>query len=172
MTRGNAWAGRFATVCCAAILAIAGILPVALSAVPADARPHAIAHEPAAAALAGSGIHLAQYGAGPRGHSRRRAQSIEGRRPRQRRQPDAFYGLMTPNFGRPNDCLRPRQIRGNLQSQGWWDFHGLRRVGEHIVVRARRPNGAVYQLRIERCSGRVAAARPLNGNGGYRLWAR
>jgi len=161
-----------ATVCCAAILAIAGILPVALSAVPADARPPEIEYEPAAAALAVSGVGVAQYRSEPRGHSRRRAQAIEGRRPRQRRQPDAFYGLMTPNFGRPDDCLRPRQIRRNLQSQGWWDFHGLRRVGEDFVVRARRPNGAVYQLRVERCSGRVAAARPLDGNGGYRLWAR
>jgi len=146
-------------------------LAIGLSGAPADARPPESEREPAAAALAGSGVRVDLYGSGPQGQIRRRAQAIE-RRSRQRRRPDAFHGLMTPNFGRPNDCLRPRQIRSNLQRQGWWDFHELRRVGDDFVVRARRPNGAVYQLRVKRCSGRVAAARPLDGNGGYRLWAR
>lgn len=79
---------------------------------------------------------------------------------------------MTPGFGARGDCRAPRQIRRRLKRQGWWDFHGLRRVGKDFAVRARRPNGTVYQLRLERCTGRVLEARPLSGDGGHRLWAR
>jgi hypothetical protein len=103
----------------------------------------------------------------PRAH---RSQPISERR--RRRAPDAFRGLMTPGFGAGGDCRAPRQVRRRLQRQGWWDFQGLRRSGEDFVVRARRPNGTVYRLQIQRCSGQVLEATPLNNGDGPNLWAR
>jgi len=103
----------------------------------------------------------------PRAH---RSQPISERR--RRRAPDAFRGLMTPGFGAGGNCRAPRQVRRRLQRQGWWDFQGLRRSGENFVVRARRPNGTVYRLRIQRCSGQVLEATPLNNSDGPNLWAR
>ena len=89
-----------------------------------------------------------------------------------RQRPNALRGLMTPGFGFQRGCQRPPQIRTQLKRQGWWDFHGLRRSGENVAVRARRPNGTVYQLTIERCTGRVLKARPVEEGRGLRLWAR
>ncbi len=147
------------------------LLLTLFSASMADARAQVRAAEPSIGERADGGYTLAQYA--PRAQQRQpRGRPINEGRGRLRRQPDAFRGLMTPGFGASGDCRMPREIRRNLQQQGWWDFHGLRRAGDDFVVRARRPNGAVYQLRIEGCRGQVIDAEPLGGGGGDRLFAR
>ncbi len=91
---------------------------------------------------------------------------------RMQRRPDAFHGLMIPGVEAGRECLGPQQIRRRLKRHGWWDFHGLRRAGDDFLVRARRPDGTLYQLRIEGCGGQVLKAAPLDRDGGRRLWAR
>lgn len=163
MTRHNAWGGTLG--CFAAVLAVASVIALAPEAGAQIGAPGQ------AIEARGGAYTLVQQRPGLRQRGLRRNRPISERR-RLRRPPDAFRGLMTPGFGARGDCLRPRQIRRRLKRQGWWDFHGLRPAGDDFVVRARRPNGAVYQLTIEGCRGRVVEARPLNGDGGQRLWAR
>lgn len=118
-----------------------------------SARPDLVA--PPAAARTGEGVYL-------RRAWQRTAQRI----------PEPFQGLMVPELRR-NACQPPAQIHGRLKRQGWWDFHRLRRSGDHFVVRARRPNGTAYELRLDGCSGRVLEANRLNGERqGHRLWPR
>jgi len=87
--------------------------------------------------------------------------------------PDALQGMVVPRLRASRACKRPREMRRRLKRQGWWDFRGLRRAGGDFVVRARRPNGAAYQLKIDGCSGRVLGAIRMNGERrGYRVWPR
>ena len=86
---------------------------------------------------------------------------------------DALQGMMVPRLKASPTCKRPREVRRSLKRQGWWDFSGLRRAGGDFVVRARRPNGATYQLKIDGCSGRVLGAIRMNvERRGYRVWPR
>lgn len=162
-----AWRRGLALLCAAGTLAL---FPVAAPASARDAYP--LPGKPAVTAEAGLDFRIAQYR--PRlGVPRAgRIRPIDKRRRRLRKRPNAFRGLMTPSFGAQGNCLAPAQVRRRLKNQGWWDFRGLRRAGKDFVVLARRPNGTVYQLRLERCTGHVLKARPLSGEGGHRLWAR
>jgi len=92
---------------------------------------------------------------------------------RLRQLPDVFQGMMVPGFQRGQECKAPPQIRRRLKRQGWWDFSGLQRSGDDFLIRARRPNGIAYQLKIDGCSGRVLQAIRLDGGRrGYGLWPR
>lgn len=58
-------------------------------------------------------------------------------------------------------CAPRAAIRDRLYGEGWHDFREVdvrRRVS---VVDARRPNGLLYRLSIDRCSGDVVSAHPL-----------
>jgi hypothetical protein len=66
------------------------------------------------------------------------------------------------------DCLTRRGLRTNLISQGWRDLRGIAADPDVIGLTASRPNGLVYHLKIDRCSGVILAAYLLDqgGNGG------
>ena len=81
-----------------------------------------------------------------------------------------------PPYGRPprysNDDARPGYggqcvprdvIRDRLTRHGWHDFHDGALRGNVAVVRARRPSGRLFELTIERCSGEIVSAYPLEG---------
>lgn len=60
------------------------------------------------------------------------------------------------------DACVPREVvRHRLRADGWQDFDLPEPRGAHVVVDARRPNGRLFSLRIDRCSGEVVLARPL-----------
>ena len=59
-------------------------------------------------------------------------------------------------------CLPRHEIRRRLQNDGWGDFHELELRGETASVRARRPNGELYDLRVDRCTGAIVHARPFD----------
>jgi hypothetical protein len=70
--------------------------------------------------------------------------------------------------GRPSSkysdkgCVRSEEVRDRLTSLGWRDFHSGKAVTSSTVkLRARRPSGRLFELRLDRCSGRILEARPL-----------
>lgn len=64
-----------------------------------------------------------------------------------------------PPRGEPYGCV-PREVaRAALERQGWMDFHNLQLAGQYVHLRARRPNGAVFELTLDRCSGQVLDRR-------------
>ena len=56
-------------------------------------------------------------------------------------------------------CVPPHHVRARLLSQGWHVFTDLQLRGEVAFVQARHPNGRVYELQVERCTGFVIEAR-------------
>jgi hypothetical protein len=56
-------------------------------------------------------------------------------------------------------CLPRHEIRRRLLDDGWSDFHNLEVGGATAAVRARRPNGDLYDLRVDRCTGAIVHAR-------------
>lgn len=58
-------------------------------------------------------------------------------------------------------CLPHEEIRRTLMDDGWRDFRDLEFRDDTAVVRARRPDGRPYALKIDRCSGDIVHARPL-----------
>jgi hypothetical protein len=71
--------------------------------------------------------------------------------------PNKFSGV-TP----PGKCVRSEEVRDRLTNLGWREFHAGQPVNENIVtLRARRPNGRLFELTLHRCSGQIVDARPL-----------
>jgi hypothetical protein len=66
------------------------------------------------------------------------------------------------------ECLTRRGLRANLINQGWRDLRGIAADPDVVGLTATRPNGLVYRLKIDRCSGVILAAYLLDqgGNGG------
>src|SRR5688572_25936101 len=50
-------------------------------------------------------------------------------------------------------CLPRHEVRRRLLDDGWRDFHDLEFRGATAAVRARRPNGDLYDLTVDRCTG-------------------
>lgn len=60
-------------------------------------------------------------------------------------------------------CLPREAARANLERQGWHDFHNLQPGADVVHVRARRPNGALFDLTLDRCTGQILDRRYLAG---------
>jgi hypothetical protein len=58
-------------------------------------------------------------------------------------------------------CLPRREIRRRLRDDGWGEIHDLELKSDVAILRARRLNGELYDLRIDRCTGAIVHARPL-----------
>ena len=78
-------------------------------------------------------------------------------------------------FGR--DCVPRRVIHARLRDDGWYDFRNLDIRGSVAVVTARSPSGRRFDLTVNRCSGDIVDAHPLQGRrdrdyayGGRRSW--
>ena len=63
--------------------------------------------------------------------------------------------------GYANRCVPRAEIKHRLLRQGWHDFHDPDPRGDLASVRARRPSGRLFDLTIDRCSGEIVSARPL-----------
>jgi hypothetical protein len=63
------------------------------------------------------------------------------------------------NDGRTaGNCLPRHVIRDRLESRGWHDFHDPQVAGNVAHIRARRPNGRLFDLTVDRCTGEVLQA--------------
>ncbi len=60
-------------------------------------------------------------------------------------------------------CAPRELVKEQLYRDGWRDFHDGDPRGAFATVRARRPNGRLFELTLERCSGQVVRAEPLEG---------
>jgi hypothetical protein len=59
-------------------------------------------------------------------------------------------------------CISHHEIRRALVNEGWRDFQDLELRGDVAKVEARRPDGRSYALKVDRCSGEIVHARPLD----------
>jgi hypothetical protein len=58
-------------------------------------------------------------------------------------------------------CLPRREIRRRLHEDGWTEFHDVELRGETARMQARRRNGDLFALKVDRCSGDVLKAELL-----------
>jgi hypothetical protein len=58
-------------------------------------------------------------------------------------------------------CVPREVIKDRLLRRGWSDFHDGDLRGGIATVRARRPSGRLFEIAIDRCSGEVISAEPL-----------
>lgn len=65
-------------------------------------------------------------------------------------------------------CLSKGDIRYRLKEHGWQEFQDLDFRGDTAVVNARRPDGMLYKLEVDRCSGVIIQARLLDEGRGWR----
>ena len=80
------------------------------------------------------------------------------------------YGYLRPvNPQRPYysegtgpSCVPHGEIRRALIGEGWRDFQDLELRDDVAVIRARRPTGQFYRLKVDRCSGEIVNVRPLD----------
>jgi hypothetical protein len=83
-----------------------------------------------------------------------------------------------PGDRRYEEACVPRDVvRERLQADGWGDFHDLDPRGRVVLVEARRPSGRLFDLTLDRCTGELLDARPLDGARSYaygprRYWQR
>jgi hypothetical protein len=71
------------------------------------------------------------------------------------------YSDLPPHKG---SCVRSEQVRDRLTGAGWRDFHAGKALSQTTVtLRARRPSGRLFELRLDRCSGEILQARALDG---------
>ena len=69
-------------------------------------------------------------------------------------------------------CLSKGEIRFRLKEHGWQEFQDLEFRQDTAVVTARRPDGMLYKLEVDRCSGVIIQARLLDEGRGWRQGAR
>jgi hypothetical protein len=75
------------------------------------------------------------------------------------------YSYAPPRHAAPppvRGCVRSEQVRDRLTNEGWRDFHDGQPVSQtEVTLRARRPNGRLFELTLHRCTGELMEARPL-----------
>lgn len=73
------------------------------------------------------------------------------------------YGYLRPMRPRADIGCMPREdIRRSLMREGWGDFRNLEIEGNTATLHARRPSGQPYRLRVDRCTGDIVRAHPLD----------
>ncbi|MCB1505713.1 MAG: hypothetical protein KDJ47_12115 [Hyphomicrobiaceae bacterium] len=58
-------------------------------------------------------------------------------------------------------CAPRRLVHDRLRAAGWREFEAAQPRGPYVVVDARRRSGRLFRLRIDRCTGEVVVAKPL-----------
>jgi hypothetical protein len=70
-----------------------------------------------------------------------------------------------PDWRFAEGCLPRREIRRRLHDEGWFDFHDLEIFRSVARVNARRPNGDLFRLKVDRCNGDILRADPIDRHG-------
>ena len=71
------------------------------------------------------------------------------------------YSYAEPPAAYAERCLPRQVVKERLLRAGWHDFHDGNVQGDIATVRARRPSGRLFDLAIDRCSGEIVNAQPL-----------
>jgi hypothetical protein len=127
---------------------------------PAPARPPVVQHH--------------AYGYAPIPHEP--VYKYDDRRPDDRRYDERFegparprgYGYQpyppaAPRYAERQGCVSPRAAQRALEQDGWRDFSDLDLRADTATIGARRPDGRPFQLQLDRCTGELVSARPLQG---------
>ena len=72
------------------------------------------------------------------------------------------YGYDGQRDGRREGCVPREFVRDRLEARGWQDFHDPQPMGNVVHIRARRPNGRLFDLTLDRCSGEVLNAEVID----------
>ena len=72
----------------------------------------------------------------------------------------------------PPRCLSHQELHRELIRDGWSDFEDFTLRGQHAFVVARRPNGTLYRLEVDRCAGEVVSANRIDGSPDSYAWRR
>lgn len=56
-------------------------------------------------------------------------------------------------------CLPREAVRAELARRGWHDLHNIEVAADVVHLRARRTNGGVFSLTLDRCTGQVMDRR-------------
>ncbi len=65
------------------------------------------------------------------------------------------------NWRHADACVPHAVIRDRLEYEGWRDFRDIGLTNGLARLQARRPNGDLYALKIDRCTGEIIASRML-----------
>lgn len=78
--------------------------------------------------------------------------------------PDRFADWgPSPDWRFSDGCLPRREITRRLVDEGWRDFHDLDLSRTAARVSARRGNGDLFRLKVDRCNGEVLRAELIDG---------
>ncbi len=83
--------------------------------------------------------------------------------------PDRRYAETQPRDAyRHSGCAAKDEIQHQLKRDGWHSFHDPRVIDRDTAfVKARRPSGRLYEIKLDRCSGDILASRPLEAPSYY-----
>jgi hypothetical protein len=80
-------------------------------------------------------------------------------------EPKYFAGPRRYSYAEPREyagrCVPREVVKDRLLRDGWRDFHDGDVHGDIATVRARRPSGRLFDLTIDRCTGEIVSAAPL-----------
>jgi hypothetical protein len=71
------------------------------------------------------------------------------------------YSHVDPRRPYAGHCVPREVVKEQLLRQGWHDFHDGNVQGDVATVHARRPSGRLFALAIDRCTGEIVSAEPL-----------
>ena len=57
------------------------------------------------------------------------------------------------------ECLPKREVAQRLESQGWIGIDVIEQSGQVARLKASRPNGSLYDITIDKCTGQIVEAR-------------
>ncbi|MGH6815802.1 MAG: hypothetical protein ACREC6_08860 [Hyphomicrobiaceae bacterium] len=63
----------------------------------------------------------------------------------------------------PSHCVPRFVIKKKLIHDGWSDFYDLELRSDVAILKARRPNGSFYRVKVDRCTGHVLGTKLLDG---------
>lgn len=102
------------------------------------------------------------YGYAPRVYDPRYGDRVEGPVPPGYVYRDRYAGAGPDRQrGYVEGCLSRHDIKRRLASDGWQGFHDIELRGDVARVSARRYNGDLFSLKVDRCTGDVLKAELL-----------
>lgn len=63
------------------------------------------------------------------------------------------------NYDDRSGCLPRQVIRQRLRDDGWRDIQRVDVRGGNVLLTAERPNGQLFNIKVDRCSGDIIDAR-------------
>jgi hypothetical protein len=81
--------------------------------------------------------------------------------PRYHYKPYADAAPRHRSYASGSHCLPRDEIRYGLERDGWQDFRDPQVIDQGTALLTARRNGRPFQLKVDRCTGHVLTARPL-----------